>query len=136
MGDHWLITWGDDDALYTAYGDGRGFEPFVDVKLSLGLAKINGGPDGFTAVNRRSSTCEQRGDGVEGKKASGLLTTAYFAEKWDVAPGETAGIPTKWMSADGLTFFTRSFPAKIAFPCGGPPCRFLKAGCTSISWRT
>ncbi|HEX2473910.1 MAG TPA: serine hydrolase, partial [Lacipirellulaceae bacterium] len=25
--DNWPITWGDDDALYTAYGDGRGFEP-------------------------------------------------------------------------------------------------------------
>ena len=31
--DNWPITWGDDDQLYTAYGDGRGFEPFVKTKL-------------------------------------------------------------------------------------------------------
>jgi CubicO group peptidase (beta-lactamase class C family) len=71
--DNWPITWGDDDALYTAYGDGRGFEPFIDLKLSLGLAKINGEPEDFSAVNLRSPTAEQRGDGAEGKKVSGLL---------------------------------------------------------------
>jgi len=71
--DNWPLTWGDDDALYTAYGDGRGFEPFVNAKLSLGLAKIRGGPSDFTAVNLRASTAEQRGDGAVGKKASGLL---------------------------------------------------------------
>ncbi len=71
--DNWPLTWGDDDAIYTAYGDGRGFEPFVKTKLSLGLAKINGGPDSFVTVNLRSPTVEQRGDGAAGKKASGLL---------------------------------------------------------------
>ncbi|HEX7447829.1 MAG TPA: hypothetical protein VF306_09810, partial [Pirellulales bacterium] len=71
--DNWPLTWGDDDALYTAYGDGRGFEPFADGKLSLGLAKVSGGPGDFVAVNLRSPTVEQRGDGVDGKKASGLL---------------------------------------------------------------
>ena len=33
--DNWPITWGDDDLLYTAYGDGWGFEPHVEHKLSL-----------------------------------------------------------------------------------------------------
>jgi hypothetical protein len=33
----------------------------------------------------------------------GPWSTAYFAETWDLAPGETAGIPTKWISADGLS---------------------------------
>lgn len=72
-GGNWPITWGDDDLLYTAYGDGRGFEPFVDRKLSLGFATIIGGPDDFTAVNLRSATGEQTGDGADGKKASGLV---------------------------------------------------------------
>jgi CubicO group peptidase (beta-lactamase class C family) len=71
--DNWPITWGDDDLLYTAYGDGRGFEPFVAEKLSLGLATIKGDASDFTAVNLRSPTVEQLGDGAEGKKASGLL---------------------------------------------------------------
>mgnify|MGYP000505948294 CR=1 FL=1 len=33
--DNWPITWADDDQLYTAYGDGKGFEPYIDVKLSV-----------------------------------------------------------------------------------------------------
>jgi CubicO group peptidase (beta-lactamase class C family) len=33
----------------------------------------------------------------------GPWTTVYFTEKWDVGPGESASLPTKWMSADGKT---------------------------------
>ena len=33
----------------------------------------------------------------------GPWTTAYFAEDWDVGPGETSSLPTKWMSGDGKT---------------------------------
>jgi CubicO group peptidase (beta-lactamase class C family) len=71
--DNWPMTWADDDALYTAYGDGWGFEPRVEKKLSLGLARITGGPDDFVGENLRSATAEQIGDGARGKKASGLL---------------------------------------------------------------
>ncbi len=35
----------------------------------------------------------------------GPWTTVYFAEKWDVGPGELACFPTKWMSSDGRTCF-------------------------------
>ncbi len=71
--DNWPMTWGDDDALYTAYGDGWGFEPRLKEKLSLGLAKVTGTPDSFTGVNLRSPAAEQKGDGERGKKASGML---------------------------------------------------------------
>ncbi len=71
--DNWPITWGDDDALYTAYGDGKGFEPLVDVKLSMGLARITGTPDDFQAQNLRAASLETVGDGPRGKKASGML---------------------------------------------------------------
>ncbi|MBN1845558.1 MAG: serine hydrolase [Sedimentisphaerales bacterium] len=71
--DNWPLTWGDDDALYTAYGDGWGFEPKVEKKLSLGLAKVLGGPDDVRGINIRSATAEQTGPGPAGKKASGLL---------------------------------------------------------------
>ena len=72
-GDNWPITWGDDDVLYSAYGDGKGFEPFVDTKLSMGLVRIEGGAGEFTGENLRSATFEARGDGAQGKKCSGLL---------------------------------------------------------------
>jgi hypothetical protein len=67
------MTWADDDLLYTAYGDGRGFEPFVPKKLSMGLATVAGMPPRVQGVNLRSPTAEETGDGAKGRKASGLL---------------------------------------------------------------
>jgi hypothetical protein len=80
--DNWPLTWGDDNALYTAYGDGRGFEPFVSRKLSLGFAKLVGSPECFEGENIRSATGEQTGDGVQGKKASGLLMVDGVLYLW------------------------------------------------------
>lgn len=71
--DNWPMTWADDDALYTAYGDGNGFEPFLKEKLSLGLAKVLGTPPAICGVNLRSPTAEAKGDGRRGRKASGML---------------------------------------------------------------
>jgi hypothetical protein len=80
--DNWPLTWGDDDNLYSAYGDGRGFEPYVDKKLSLGLAKISGTPGDFHGINIRSETGEQTGDGRTGKKASGILMVNKVLYMW------------------------------------------------------
>jgi len=33
----------------------------------------------------------------------GPWTTAFFTSQWDVAPGDSAHFPTKWMSGDGRT---------------------------------
>ena len=33
----------------------------------------------------------------------GPWTTVYYTQEWDVGPGETSSLPTKWMSADGKT---------------------------------
>ncbi len=71
--DNWPITWADDGNLYTAYGDGWGFEPKLDKKLSLGFAKIAGGPGDFKGINIRSKTGERVGGGSAGGKASGML---------------------------------------------------------------
>jgi len=80
--DNWPITWGDDDAQYTAYGDGAGFEPFVDHKLSLGFAKITGTASAFQGTNIRSNTGERLGDGAKGAKASGMLMVGGVLYMW------------------------------------------------------
>ena len=80
--DNWPITWADDDDLYTAYGDGWGFQPRVERKLSLGLAKIVGNPPDFQGVNLRSRSAEQLGQGSQGKKASGLLMVRGVLYLW------------------------------------------------------
>jgi hypothetical protein len=71
--DNWPITWADDDNLYTAYGDGWGFEPKTEKKLSLGVAKITGSPPEFKGINIRTKSGERIGQGAEGAKASGML---------------------------------------------------------------
>src|SRR5204863_245628 len=71
--DNWPLTWADDDALYGAYGDGNGFEPFEKEKLSLGLARIVGMPENFRGVNLPAPSLRSTGDGSRGRKASGLL---------------------------------------------------------------
>ena len=71
-GDNWPTTWADDDQLYTGYGDGWGFRPFVPTKLSLGFARVSGIPPDHAGVNIRSDG-EQIGQGMLGKKANGML---------------------------------------------------------------
>ena len=80
--DNWPLTWADDDNLYTAYGDGWGFDPKVPNKLSLGFAKIIGMPSDFSGINIRSSTGEQTGSGSGGKKASGMLMVDGVLYMW------------------------------------------------------
>ncbi len=72
-GENWPITWADDGHLYTAYGDGRGFQPQADKDLSLGFAQVRGGPQDFQGVNIRSATGEWAAEGSAGPKASGML---------------------------------------------------------------
>ncbi len=71
--DNWPLTWADDDRLYAAYGDGKGFEPLVPKKLSMGFARVSGSPPNIRGENIRSASGEQYGDGPHGKKASGML---------------------------------------------------------------
>lgn len=71
--DNWPLTWGEDDAIYTAWGDGWGFEPKTEIKLSLGFARITGMPPALHGENIRSTTGERVGDGKKGEKASGMV---------------------------------------------------------------
>jgi hypothetical protein len=71
--DNWPMTWADDGMLYTAYGDGTGFAPFVPEKLSLGIARIEGSARNFIGFNLSAETIESKGHGQRGPKASGML---------------------------------------------------------------
>ena len=71
--DNWPISWSDDGNMYVTYGDGYGFEPYLNEKLGLGFARISGQPEELAAVNVRSRSGENTGFGRKGKKGSGLL---------------------------------------------------------------
>lgn len=80
--DNWPLTWADDGEQYTAYGDGRGFEPFVPRKLGLGFARIEDDPPRLQGINIPSPTGEQLGDGALSKKASGILCVEGVLYLW------------------------------------------------------
>jgi CubicO group peptidase (beta-lactamase class C family) len=80
--DNWPLTWADDGEIYTAYGDGRGFEPYTDRKLSLGFARVEGGAADFRGFNIRSASGEASGDGAAGAKASGMLMVGGVLYMW------------------------------------------------------
>jgi CubicO group peptidase (beta-lactamase class C family) len=110
--DNWPITWGDDDALYTAYGDGHGFEPFVPKKLSVGFAKVLGDAASPHGINLPSPTLDSLGDGKQGRKASGIVMvdgTLYLLAR-NVGNAQLA-----WSTDHGATWtwadwkFTESF---------------------------
>ncbi len=103
--DNWPVTWGDDNYIYTAYGDGRGFDPKVDKKLSLGFAKISGDPPVIKGFNIRSVTGEQTGDGRAGKKASGMLMVNWVLYMFvRNANGNGTGSQLAWSKDHGKTW--------------------------------
>ncbi len=118
--DNWPVTWGDDDRLYTAYGDGRGFRPFTEKKLSLGLATVTGRPPDIRGENLRSRSAEQLGGGARGKKASGMIMvggTLYMAVRnaanSQIASSRDHGRSWTWSTWTFTTSF--GYPAFINF---------------------
>ena len=79
--DNLPVTWADDDAIYTTWGDGWGFAPKVPEKLSMGFARIVGGPDDFKGINIRS-VAEQFGGGRSGRKGWGLVSIDAVLYLW------------------------------------------------------
>ena len=116
--DNWPITWADDGEQYTAYGDGWGFDPKVPAKLSLGFARVSGGPPG-TGTNIRSASGEQKGDGRSGKKASGMLMvegTLYTLVRNANNNGEQSQLA--WSSDYAATWTWSSWKfAELGYPC-------------------
>jgi hypothetical protein len=50
--DNWQLTWAADDHQYAAWGDGGGFGGTnSDGRVSLGVARIQGGPDDYRGIN-------------------------------------------------------------------------------------
>ena len=81
-GDCWPSTWADDGLMYTAYGDGNGFKPQTDIKLSMGLAAVSGTPPNLTGTNIRTPSADRVGQGPAGAKASGMIMVGGKLYMW------------------------------------------------------
>lgn len=49
--DNWTITWADDGHQYTSFGDGNGFGTFNSTRASLGVARIEGDRNNYSAFD-------------------------------------------------------------------------------------
>ena len=112
--DNWPSTWGDDDYLYTAYGDGVGFEPFLKQKLSLGLSRVRGDPPQIVGENLRCPSLEQQGDGARGKKASGLLMVDGTLYLW---ARNASNAQLAWSDDRGATWTWAEWRLTTSFGC-------------------
>ena len=98
-GDNWPVTWGDDGSLYTAWGDGQGPDHPDAERVSMGFARVDGGPLDAEVV-KIDSPDEQSGDGRGGRKASGMLMVDGVLYMWvrnDNQQGEHCRL---WWSTD------------------------------------
>jgi CubicO group peptidase (beta-lactamase class C family) len=112
--DNWPLTWADDDHLYTAYGDGRGFEPFLPIKLGMGIARVEGSAVDFVGRNIRAPTVESRGQGSAGKKASGMLCVDGVLYLWARNAGNAQ---LAWSLDRGKTWKWADWKLTTSFGC-------------------
>jgi CubicO group peptidase (beta-lactamase class C family) len=112
--DCWPLTWGDDGHLYTAYGDGHGFDPKAPEKLSLGFARVAGSPPDFSGINIRSATGERKGDGAAGEKASGLLMVDGVLYVWVRNAGNSR---LGWSAGHGRSWTWTEWKFTTSFGC-------------------
>lgn len=68
--DNWPITWAADNQQYTSFGDGRGFSTFNIKRASLGVARIVGGKNGYSAYDVFKTGAHSGG---WGGKSEGIL---------------------------------------------------------------
>lgn len=117
--DNWPMTWTDQDLLFAACGDGRGFTPYTPKKMGLLFTEIQGGPETFTGRNLETNI-DNTGMGARGRKASGLLMADGTLYLWARNAGNAQ---LAWSSDRGRTWtwapwkFTVSFghPAFLNF---------------------
>ena len=81
-GDNWPSAWGDDDILYTSWGDGPGFTNHQP-QLSLGFARISGDPPGVMKVQEIPSNLDTpNGGGKAGIKSSAMIMVDRVLYMW------------------------------------------------------
>ena len=97
--DNWPVTWADDGHLYTTYGDGYGFDPIIDHKLGLGVARVRGSAQSFFGENVRSDI-ENTGYGERGKKGHGLICLRGVLYLWVFHADEAGGMSQLALSTD------------------------------------
>ena len=105
--DNWPMTWASDGSQYTSWGDGGGFGGSnSDGRASLGVARIEGGPDDYRGINIWGGKGALAPAQFEGK-SYGILAIGETLYMW-VSPGSGAENNTEarlaWSTDAGRTW--------------------------------
>jgi hypothetical protein len=82
--DLWPVTWGPDDNLYVAWGDGGGFGGTdQDGRVAMGIGRIEGGPENWRGFNLNGGkNPEHRATFLQRGKTSALLSVQGTLYAW------------------------------------------------------
>jgi hypothetical protein len=130
--DLWPVTWGSDDNLYVAWGDGGGFGGTdSDGRVAMGIGRIEGGPENWRGFNVNGGKNPEHPASFPQKgKTSGLLFvngTLYASINLQDGPWPDVTHVLAWSTNNGATWTK----ADWLFPRGGgyfQPMRFLNFG--------
>jgi len=89
--DNWALTWAGEDTHFTTWGDGGGFGGDNSRgRVSLGVARITGGPDDFTARNVWGGVEAETRPTFEGK-SYGILAAGDRLWMWVTPDSDAEG---------------------------------------------
>jgi hypothetical protein len=130
--DLWPVTWGADDQLYAAWGDGGGFGGSdTDGRVALGFARIEGAPDNWHGFNVNGGKNPEHPASFPRKgKTTGLVSVdgvLYATVNLEDAKWPDVNHVLAWSTNNGLTWSK----ADWLFPKGDgnfQPAKFLTFG--------
>lgn len=111
--DIWPITWADDDHQYAAFGDGSGFggkasDKAKDGRVSMGVARIEGGAEGYVGKNVWGGRNAEHAAQFEGK-GTGIVSVNGVLYMWVAGPGlQTVPTTTLAVSRDHARTWQRA----------------------------
>ncbi|MCD6360886.1 MAG: DUF4185 domain-containing protein, partial [Armatimonadetes bacterium] len=126
--DLWPVTWGPDDNLYTAWGDGGGFGGTnSDGRVAMGFARIEGPPEAFVGVNVNGGKNPEHPTSFPGKKGKtgGIISvggTLYAFVNLQDGHWPAVNQTLAWSEDLGATW-TR---ADWVFPSGAGSLKFTR----------
>ncbi|MBU6399723.1 MAG: DUF4185 domain-containing protein [Verrucomicrobia bacterium] len=130
--DLWPVTWGPDNQLYTAWGDGGGFGGSdSDGRVAMGIARLEGGPETYRGFNVNGGKAPEWPASFRAKgKTAGLVFvggTLYAAVNLQDGPWPRVNHALEWSTDQGATW-TRAGWLFAAGRGNFQPAKFLQFG--------
>ena len=105
--DLWPVTWAADNNIYTAWGDGGGFNGTNrDGRVALGFARIQGSPENYVGININGGMDAEFPPAFPGRgKTVGLLSVQGVLYAWiNMQNSDVPAIKLAWSSDLGATW--------------------------------